>query len=96
MHFQHLRKKFSDYIKHHFKTTFYWDADEYYIYPEKIGLKQMEAGRFINDLIKEWKLTDIKWISNNLKTSKKEIHIHGIAKQIGQVKFVGQQLARLE
>ncbi len=86
-------KKIFGYIKDHFNTTFYWDVDEYYIYPEKTGLKQMEAGRFINELIREWKLSDIKWVSNNLKTSKKEIHIHGIAKQIGQVKFVSQQLS---
>jgi len=85
-------KNIFGFIKDHFKTTFYWDVDEYYIYPEKMGLKQMEAGRFINDLIKEWKLTDIKWINQYLAHSNKEIYIHGIAKQIGQVKYVGQQL----
>jgi hypothetical protein len=86
-------KKIFGYIKDHFNTAFYWDVDEYYIYPEKTDLKQMEAGRFINDLIREWKLLDIKWICNSLKTSKKKIHIHGITKQIGQVKFVNQQLS---
>lgn len=89
-------KEIFGYINDNFKTTFYWDVDEYYIYPEKMGLKQMEAGRFINDLIKEWQLTDIKWINSHLTTSHKEIHIHGIAKQIGQVKFAGQHLSEIE
>lgn len=82
------------YLKDHFKTTFYWDADAYYMHPEAYDLTQMEAGRFIRELIKEWKLKDVKWIVNELIRSEKRIHIHGIAKPIGQVKFAGKQLSK--
>jgi len=80
------------YLTKNFNSKTYWDIDEYYINPRKFGLTQMEAGRFINELISEWNLTDVKWMNNLLTTSKKEIEVHGMAKQISQVKFAGQQL----
>ncbi|MCB2208539.1 MAG: PD-(D/E)XK nuclease family protein [Bacteroidetes bacterium] len=86
-------KDIFSYLKDHFKTTFYWDADAYYMQPEAYGLTQMEAGRFIRELIKEWKLKDVKWIGTDLIESKKQIHIHGISKPVGQVKYAGKQLS---
>jgi len=80
------------YLTKNFNLKTYWDIDEYYINPGKFGLTQMEAGRFINELINELNLTDVKWMNNLLTTSKKEIEVHGMAKQISQVKFAGQQL----
>ncbi|MEE4259985.1 MAG: PD-(D/E)XK nuclease family protein [Bacteroidales bacterium] len=82
------------YLKDHFKTTFYWDADAYYMHPEAYGLTQMEAGRFIRELIKDWKLKDVKWIGNELIDSEKRIHVHGIAKPVGLVKYAGKQLSK--
>jgi CRISPR/Cas system-associated exonuclease Cas4 (RecB family) len=85
-------KEIFGYLKDSFETKFYWDADEYYLFPGKTGYDQIAAGRYINELIKDWAITDLKWTGNNLTNTKKNIHVHGIAKQIGQVKFVGQQI----
>jgi len=85
-------KEIFGYLTKNFNSRTYWDIDEYYINPGKFGLTQMEAGRFINELINEWNLTDVKWVNNILTTSEKEIEVHGMAKQISQVKFAGQQL----
>ena len=82
------------YLKDQFKTTFYWDADDYYMDPKSHGLTQMEAGRFIRELIKDWKLKDVKWIGSELTNSEKRIHVHGIARPMGQVKFAGKQISK--
>lgn len=84
-------KKLFAYLNQNFKTDFLWDADEYYINPGIEG--SQEAGRFINEMIKEWKLENVRWIGNELRNEKgKTIKIIGVPKNIGQVKYTGQLL----
>ncbi len=84
-------KNIFGYIIQNYQTDIFWDLDEYYFQPgEK---KQHEAGRFIHDLVKEWKVENIQWIGNHLlNDDDKEITLLGIPKNIGQVKFAGQQI----
>lgn len=85
--FAHLRKNF--------QVDFLWDTDDYYLFPEKYGLKQMEAGRFIKELIGEWQIEKVSWVGNQLATANKKIQIVGVPKRIGQVKYAGQLLEKL-
>ncbi len=80
------------YLKKHFQVDFFWDADDYYLYPEKYGLQQMEAGRFIKELIAEWQIENVDWVGNQLAKANKNIQIVGVPKRIGQVKYAGQLL----
>ena len=83
------------YLKKNFHIDFLWDADDYYLYPEQYDLKQMEAGRFIKQLIAEWQIDDVNWVGKQLANTKKNIRIVGVPKRIGQVKYAGQLLETL-
>ncbi len=86
-------KQIFGFINQNYQVDFLWDVDEYYMHPEKFGLKQMEAGRFINNLFDAWHIENPKWISSHLaKDEDKTIQIVGIPKRIGQVKYAGQLL----
>ncbi|MCF6170544.1 MAG: PD-(D/E)XK nuclease family protein [Bacteroidales bacterium] len=88
-------KQVFGYLKKHYKVDFLWDADEYYLSPEKFGLKQMEAGRFVRELIAGWQINSPKWIHNLLAETEKNIQVTGLPKRIGQVKYAGQLLENL-
>ena len=88
-------KQVFSYLKKHFHLDFFWDVDEYYLQVGKFGLKQMEAGRFIRELIAEWQIKNVNWIGDQLVTAEKNIHIVGVPKRIGQVKYAGQLLEEL-
>ena len=88
-------KQVFGYLKKHYQVDFLWDADEYYLSPEKFGLKQMEAGRFIKELIAGWHIEKVNWVRNYLTETEKNIQIVGVPKRIGQVKYAGQLLETL-
>lgn len=85
-------KQVFTYLKKHFQLDFLWDVDAYYLHPKQFGLKQMGAGRFINDLFAEWQIEDPKWLGHFLADDKKDIRFVGVPKRIGQVKYAGQLL----
>lgn len=75
------------YLNKSYKVDFLWDADEYYMQAKGGN----EAGRYIREMITEWKLEKPLWIENNLLDEKgKTINLIGIPKNIGQVKYAGQ------
>jgi len=75
------------YLNKNYSVDFLWDADEYYMQANGGN----EAGRYIREMIAEWKLEKPQWIENNLLDKKgKEINLVGIPKNIGQVKYAGQ------
>ncbi|HEY9114767.1 MAG TPA: PD-(D/E)XK nuclease family protein [Bacteroidales bacterium] len=75
------------YLNKNYTVDFLWDADEYYMQAKSGN----EAGRYIREMILEWKLAKPLWIENNLLDEKgKTINLVGIPKNIGQVKFAGQ------
>jgi hypothetical protein len=65
------------------------------MYPKRFGLQQMEAGRFIRELIAEWQIGEVNWIGDQLVKGEKNIRIIGVPKRIGQVKYAGQLLEEL-
>ena len=69
-----------------------WDADEYYINPDKHNLPRQEAGRYLKKLFNTFKLNRPQWIGNNLVNNAKEINMVAAPGQISQAKFTGQLL----
>ncbi|MFC2106745.1 PD-(D/E)XK nuclease family protein [Bacteroidota bacterium] len=67
----------------------YWDSDEYYIQD-----KRQEAGFFLRDYFKQWKLKKINWIDNNITETGKKIHIIGTPKNVSQAKLAGDLLEK--
>ena len=79
------------YIKDNFKTSIFFDADEYYIKKHAL-LPLQEAGINLNKLIRKWRLNDFNWLTSGLMNGKKEINIYDIQGQVGQVKLAGNLL----
>ena len=70
----------------------YWDSDKYYFNKNTI------TGKFINDYKSNWKYynkNDFKWVFDNLSTPK-NIDLVGTSKNIGQIKYIGEILNKLE
>ena len=67
----------------------YWDSDEYYIQD-----KRQEAGFFLRDYFKQWKLKEINWIDNNIRETEKKINIIGTPKNVSQAKLAGDLLEK--
>ena len=83
-------KKIFGHIYRHFNTNVFWDLDEYYFDPKR---NRHEAGRFIQELVREWNVKEINSVGNYLAgDSDKKITLLGVPKNIGQVKFAGQQI----
>ncbi len=64
-----------------------WDMDTYYIRNEN-----QEAGHYIRKYLREWKIADPRWEKDFLLSEKKNIHIIGVSKQVGQAKVAGDLL----
>lgn len=71
------------------KAVLYWDADTYYL-----DDPSQEAGKFLRAYRDSSFLGSFRWISENFRTGKKEIHITGIPKNVGQVKMAGTILSQ--
>ena len=85
-----------DFINRNYKTDFIWDVDSYYMSAKDEQNNQQEAGKHIKKVINRLKLNFPDNIGNNLSTSAKEIKILGVPKNIGQAKFIGQELLNLK
>lgn len=83
--------KVFDYISQNYNCDFIWDIDHYY-FSEKDSNNTQEAGENIRNIIKRLKIKEPDNIGNHLGSTAKEIRILGVPKQIGQAKFVGQEL----
>ncbi len=84
--------KVFDYINQNFNCDFIWDIDQYYFSEIESENNTHEAGENIRNIIKRLKIKEPDNIGNHLVSSAKEIRILGVPKQIGQAKFVGQEL----
>jgi len=83
-----------DFINSNYKTSFIWDVDEYYFSKNANEKNKQEAGKQIRHVINRLKLPNPDNIGNNLLTSSKEINIIGVPKNIGQAKFMAQELQK--
>lgn len=72
------------------KAKIYWDTDHYYL-----DDTNQEAGLFIRKYLESNQFGPINWIFENYKNENRSIHVAGIPKNIGQVKFAGQLLEQL-
>ena len=81
-----------DFINRNYKTDFIWDIDSYYMPSNNEQNNQQEAGKHIKKVMNRLKLNLPNNIGNNLTTSAKKIRILGVPKNIGQAKFIGQEL----
>ena len=76
------------------KAEIIWDADSYYVDNEL-----NEAGQFLRKYRHEWSIRDFKNCEAHLETKDRNIHIVGVAKNIGQAFVAGSiidQLAQTE
>lgn len=83
-----------DFINKNYKTSFIWDVDEYYFLKKVSQNNNQEAGKQIRHVINQLKLAEPDNIGNNLSSSKKIINILGVPKNIGQAKYMGQELQK--
>ncbi len=83
-------KTIIEYYLHNETAEILWDADAYYIDNPK-----QEAGNFIRSYLSQWHLKETNWIDTNLASDEKEIHIVGIAGNIGQAKYTAGEIAHL-
>lgn len=83
-----------NHINNTYKTTFIWDVDSYYFGTNKLSSTRQEAGTQIQKVVEYLKINQISNINDNLSKSEKTINLLGVPKNIGQVKFVGQELQK--
>jgi len=80
-------------LLHNDLAEIYWDIDDSFV-----NAQNHDASLFIQKHRANWKYyktNPFKWISKNYK-NKKNISIIGIPKNIGQVKYIGELLLKLE
>ncbi len=80
------------YIKSNYNTDFIWDIDEYYYSVDSKPVIQKEAGKNIKNIIDRLKISNPFEIERNLTESKKNVRIIGVPRNVGQAKFIGQEL----
>ena len=68
-----------------------WDMDTYYIRNE-----DHEAGHYIRKYLRDWKISDPRWEKDFLLSEKKNIHVIGVSKQVGQAKVAGDLVKKLQ
>lgn len=91
--FTQAELKIFDYINSNFDTKFEWDIDDFYYGDTPAGV-QNEAGKYIKQIINRLKLNQPDNINSFLRQSSKRINIIGVPKNIGQVKYIGQELLK--
>ncbi len=81
-----------EHINQNFDAEFLWDIDDYYF---NLNDKKTihEAGKHIRKIIEKLKLNPHDQVESNLNNSSKKIRVFGVPKNIGQVKFMGQELS---
>ena len=73
--------------KHHI-AKIYWDADKYYL-----ENPNQEAGAFMRRY--KTKVNDWKWTFDEF-SKPKNIHVTGVAKQVGQAKYIADIVAKMD
>ncbi len=73
------------------KAEIFWDADNFYLQNE-----QNNAGEFLRKNFKVFNQTNLKFISNNFKESKKNIKIFAAPNNVSQAKFLSHITANPE
>ncbi|MEZ5196030.1 MAG: PD-(D/E)XK nuclease family protein [Bacteroidales bacterium] len=71
-------------------VDYVWDTDSYYI-----KNKSQEAGKFLRKYVKETEHANFHWVGDHFKESNKEIHLLGVAQNVGQARLAGQLLKDL-
>ena len=71
------------------KAELFWDADKYYIPDER-----QEAGLFIRKHFSKTAREKFKWLNDHLETSKKEIKIIGVPKNVSQARLAGKTILK--
>lgn len=82
------------YLNEKYNTEFLWDLDNYYF--DSNGKTKHEAGRQISRAIQKLKLDLPADIESNLTDKPKKIRVLGTPKNIGQIKYVCQELSSIE
>lgn len=77
-------------LKQQFTVDYFVDADHYYLDAGK-G-ESLEAGRFLREALKVFKIDSVSWVGNGLLEGEKEIEVIETGKNIGQVKYAARQL----
>ena len=80
------------FINENYRASFLWDVDGYYFPTELSNNKTHEAGKHILNAIRMLKLPYPANVDSNFKKSKSTINILGIPKNVGQVKYIGQEI----
>jgi ATP-dependent helicase/nuclease subunit B len=73
------------------KALIYWDADNYYV--DDVS---NEAGLFLRKYRNKNQFGPMGWFAGYYQEEDREIHVAGIPKNIGQVKYAGQLLDELK
>jgi hypothetical protein len=73
------------------KARVVWDMDKYYVQNE-----WHEAGHYIRQYLRKWRNQDPKWEKDFLASEKKEIHLIGVAKNVGQARVAGDIVHKLQ
>ena len=69
------------------KADILWDADKYYF-----NNPNHEAGMFLRKYRKQWNLTQLSFMGDHFTSSKKNIQIYGVAKNVNQAKLAANIL----
>ncbi|MCI4669739.1 MAG: PD-(D/E)XK nuclease family protein [Bacteroidia bacterium] len=90
------------------KAIVYWDVDRTYFTPpgeKKASQKSYsdvnhiageEPGKFIKEYHSKWKDLESRLIYHDMTAREKDIYITGVALQVGQARYLGQQLQALQ
>jgi RecB family exonuclease len=68
-----------------------WDADPYFL-----DNSVQEAGHFLRHNKKIFKLDSLTWTQEYFRTGKKNIHLIGVPKNVGQAKVAGEILVKIQ
>lgn len=72
------------------KARVIWDMDAYYIRNDI-----QEAGHYIRTYLRDWRISEPQWEKDFLLSERKNIHIIGVAKHVGQAKVAGDIVQKL-
>lgn len=71
------------------KAAVFWDADKYYT-----GQKEQEAGLFLRKHFREMNQDTPLWVGDHFSEDK-DIHVIGVPRNIGQVKYAGEIIQKI-
>lgn len=66
------------------------DADHFYL--DTGGSESLEAGRFLREALRQFKINSVSWVGDYLLEKEKNVEIVEVGKNMGQVKYAAQKL----